>query len=131
MLQRRIELCGDAPRAPMQPCKRRVRPPTGSPPAQGRFPPEQVQSEKSQGVRGTESPDSFDNTPKKPRIMCPFFRGKYTSRWQWQLYASQDLAGQGRVGASAKALRPPKKRIHSGRQAAFTMSMTRKAVTSP
>src|SRR6516225_7085893 len=77
MLQRRIELCGDAPRAPMQPCKRRVRPPTGSPPAQGRFPPVQVQSEKSQGVRGTESPDSFDNTPKKPRITCPFFRGKY------------------------------------------------------
>src|SRR6516164_5529927 len=79
MLQRRIELCGDAPRAPMQPCKRRVRPPTGSPPPQGRFPPVQVQSEKSQGVRGTESPDSFDNTPKKPRIRCPFFRGKYTS----------------------------------------------------
>jgi hypothetical protein len=24
------------------------------------------QSEKSYGVRGTESPDSFDNTPKKP-----------------------------------------------------------------
>ena len=33
-----IELCGDAPRAPMQPCKRRVRPPTGSPPAQGTVP---------------------------------------------------------------------------------------------
>jgi len=43
----------------------------------GRFPPVQVQSEKSQGVRGTESPDSFDNTRKKPRITCPFFRGKY------------------------------------------------------
>src|ERR1700757_4116135 len=78
MLQRRIELCGDATRAPMQPCKRRVRPPTGGPPAQGRSPPEQAQSEKSQGVRGTESPDSFDNTPKKPRITCPFFRGKYS-----------------------------------------------------
>src|SRR5579864_2875615 len=77
MLQRRIELCGDAPRAPMQPCKRRVRPPTGSPPAQGWSLPEQAQSEKSQGVRGTESPNSFDNTPKKPRTTCPFFRGKY------------------------------------------------------
>src|SRR5437660_8102291 len=65
MLQRRIELCGDAPRAPMQPCKRRVRPPTSSPPAQGRSLPEQAQSEKSQGVRGTESPESFDNTVKK------------------------------------------------------------------
>src|SRR6266576_4255819 len=77
-LQRRIELCGDAPRAPMQPCKRRVWPPPGSPPAQGRSLPEQAQSEKSQGVRGTESPDSSDNTPKKPSIACPFFRGKYT-----------------------------------------------------
>src|ERR1700746_3023196 len=77
MLHRRIESCGEAPRAPMQPCKRRVRPPTGSPPAHGRSPPEQVQSEKSQGVRGTESPDSFDNKAKKPRITCPFFRGKY------------------------------------------------------
>src|SRR5262245_48001821 len=80
MLQRRIELCGDAPRAPMQPCRRRVWPPTGGPPAQGRSPPEQAQSKKSQGVRGTESPDSFDNTPQKPRITCPFFRGKYTKR---------------------------------------------------
>src|SRR6516165_7117406 len=81
MLQRRIELCGDAPRAPMQPCRRRVWPPMGSPPAPGRSPPEQAQSEKSQGVRGTESPDSFDNTPKKPRITCPFFRGKYSSKF--------------------------------------------------
>src|ERR1700751_725642 len=79
MLQRRLELCGEAPRAPMQPCKRRVRPPTGSPPAHGRSPPEQGQSEKTQGVRGTDSPDSFDNKAKKPRITCPFFRGKYTS----------------------------------------------------
>src|ERR1700751_2433852 len=77
MLQRRLELCGEAPRAPMQPCKRGVRPPTGSPPAHGRSPPEQVQSEKSQGVRGTEAPDSFSNIAKKPRITCPFFRGKY------------------------------------------------------
>ena len=30
---RRIELCGDPPRARMQPCKRRMRPTTGSPPA--------------------------------------------------------------------------------------------------
>src|ERR1700739_3979716 len=79
MLQRRIELCGDAPRVPMQPCKRQVRPPTGSPPAQGRSLPEQAQSEKSQRVRGTESPGSFDNTAKKPRITCPFFRGNYNA----------------------------------------------------
>jgi hypothetical protein len=50
----------------------------GQPTAHGRSPPEQVQSEKSQGVRGTESPDSFDNIAKKPRITCPFFRGKYS-----------------------------------------------------
>src|SRR5437762_6690337 len=79
-LQRRIELCGDAPRAPMQPCKRRVWPPPGRPPAQGRSMPVQAQSEKSRGVRGTESSDSSDNTPKKPSIACPFFRGKY-SEW--------------------------------------------------
>jgi hypothetical protein len=37
----------------------------GRPTAQGRSLPEQAQSEKSQGVRGTESPDSFDHTLKK------------------------------------------------------------------
>jgi Tn3 transposase DDE domain len=72
MLQRRIELCGDAPRAPMQPCKRRVRPPPGSPPAQGRSPPEQAQSEKSQGVRGTESPDSSVNTKETENYVSVF-----------------------------------------------------------
>src|SRR6266446_10972133 len=76
MLQRRIELCGDAPRAPMQPCKRRVRPPTSSPPAQGRSLPEQAQSEKSQGVRGTESPESFDNTVKKTENYVSVFSGE-------------------------------------------------------
>src|SRR6266550_8173019 len=76
MLQWRIELCGDAPRAPMQPCKRRVRPPTSSPPAQGRSLPEQVQSEKSQGVRGTESPESFDNTVKKTENYVSVFSGE-------------------------------------------------------
>ena len=38
MLQRRIELCGDAARAPMQPCKRQVRPPTGKPTGPGPVP---------------------------------------------------------------------------------------------
>src|SRR5689334_4135864 len=59
----------------MQPCKRRVWPPPGSPPAQGRSPPEQAQSEKSQGVRGTESPDSFDNTPRNRELRVRFFGG--------------------------------------------------------
>jgi putative transposase len=35
MLQRRTELCGDAPRAPLRPCKRQARSLTGDPPAQG------------------------------------------------------------------------------------------------
>src|SRR2546429_9690848 len=81
MLQRRIELCGDAPRAPMQPCKRRVRPPTSSPPAQGRSLPEQAQSEKSQGVRGTESPESFDNTVKKTENYVSVFSGELQIAW--------------------------------------------------
>src|SRR6516225_1485534 len=102
MLQRRIELCGDAPRAPMQPCKRRVRPPTGSPPPQGRFPPVQVQSEKSQGVRGTESPDSFDNTPKKPRIRCPLFWGKYIRRGA--LLPTRAVPKKGRFRLSVRSL---------------------------
>jgi hypothetical protein len=36
--------------------------PTGS---RGWFLPEQAESEKSQGVRGTESPDFFDSGPKR------------------------------------------------------------------
>jgi hypothetical protein len=56
----------------MQPCKRRVRPPPGSPPAQGRSPPEQAQSEKSQGVRGTESPDSPVNTKETENYVSVF-----------------------------------------------------------
>jgi len=35
---RRIELCGDAPRAPMQPCRRRVWPPNGLPTSPGPVP---------------------------------------------------------------------------------------------
>src|SRR6266478_9194893 len=94
MLQRRIELCGDAPRAPMQPCKRRVRPPTSSPPAKGRSLPEQAQSEKSQGVRGTESPDSFDNTVKKTENYVSVFSGEL----QMDAAASRaPLAGVSRV----------------------------------
>src|SRR5438132_4404746 len=81
MLQRRIELCGNAPRAPMQPCKRRVRPPTSNPPAQGRSLPEQAQSEKSQGVRGTESPESFDNTVKKTENYVSVFSGELQKMW--------------------------------------------------
>jgi hypothetical protein len=64
----------------MQPCKRQVRPPTGSPPAQGRSLPEQAQSEKSQGVRGTESPDSFDNAPRNRELRVRFFGGSTVSR---------------------------------------------------
>ena len=64
------------PRAPMQPCKRRVRLPAGSPPTPGPVPPEQAQSEKSQGVRGTESPDSFDNTLKKTENNVSVFPGE-------------------------------------------------------
>src|SRR6516164_10339887 len=75
MLQRRIELCGDAPRAPLQPCKRRVRPPTGGPPAQGRSTPEQAQSEKSQGVRGTESPDPSITDQRNRELRVRFFGG--------------------------------------------------------
>src|ERR1700740_2496630 len=76
MLQRRIELCGDAPRAPMQPCKRQARPRTGP---QGGPLPEQVKSEKSQGVGGTESPDSFDDTVKKTEHYVSVFSGEVQS----------------------------------------------------
>src|SRR6516164_5689607 len=80
MLQRRIELCGDAPRAPLQPCKRRVRPPTGGPPAQGRSTPEQAQSEKSQGVRGTESPDPSITDQRNRELRVRFFGGTTDNR---------------------------------------------------
>ena len=76
MLQRRIELCGDAPRAPMQPCRRRAWSPTGGPPAQGSAPAGASQSEKSQGVRETESPDSFDDTVKKTENYVSVFSGE-------------------------------------------------------
>src|SRR6516225_8703969 len=82
MLQRRIELCGDAPRAPLQPCKRRVRPPTGGPPAQGRSTPEQAQSEKSQGVRGTESPDPSITDQRNRELRVRFFGGTTDSKLQ-------------------------------------------------
>src|SRR5260370_26927557 len=51
--------------------------PPGGTPGPGPILPEQAQSEKSQGVRGTDSPDSFNNTLKKTENTCPFFRGKY------------------------------------------------------
>jgi hypothetical protein len=63
----------------MQPCKRRVWLPSGSTPAQGLVLPEQAQSEKSQGVRGTESPDSFDNTLKKTENYVSVFSGEVQS----------------------------------------------------
>src|SRR5262249_61725022 len=75
MLHWRIEPCGDAPRAPMQPCKRQGRPPWGGPPAWPLLP-EQAQSEKSQGVRGTESPDSCNNTLKKTENYVSVFSGE-------------------------------------------------------
>jgi hypothetical protein len=42
----------------------------------GRHLPEQVQSEKSQGIRGTESPDSFDDTVKKTEHYVSVFSGE-------------------------------------------------------
>src|SRR5262249_20515066 len=75
MLHWRIEPCGDAPRAPMQPCKRQGRPPWGGPPAWPLLP-EQTPSEKSQGVRGTESPDSCNNTLKKTENYVSVFSGE-------------------------------------------------------
>src|ERR1700745_3954761 len=65
----------------MQPCKRRVRSPPGSPPAQGRSPPEQAQSEKSQGVRGTASPDSSINTKENRELRVRFFGGTTSGSW--------------------------------------------------
>src|SRR6516164_9877955 len=95
MLQRRIELCGDAPRAPLQPCKRRVRPPTGGPPAQGRSTPEQAQSEKSQGVRGTESPDPSITDQRNRELRVRFFGG--TTRLLLVRAAQRGLASPGRA----------------------------------
>src|ERR1700746_1657859 len=75
MTHRRIERCRDVTRAPMQPCKRQVRLLPGSPPPWPGLP-EQAQSEKAQGVRGTESPDSFDNTLKKTENYVSVFSGE-------------------------------------------------------
>jgi hypothetical protein len=72
-------LRGDATRAPIQPCKRQAWSPTGSPPAQGLALPEQVQSEKSQGVRGTESPDSLDDKVNKTENYVSVFSGEVRS----------------------------------------------------
>jgi len=41
--------------------------------------PEQAQSGKSQGVRGTESPDSSNNTPKKTENYVSVFSGEVQS----------------------------------------------------
>ena len=48
----------------------------GRPGPKGRNLPEQVQSEKSLGVRGTESPDSFDDTLKKTENYVSVFSGE-------------------------------------------------------
>ena len=45
-------------------------------PGPGPVLPEQAQSEKSQGVRGTESPESFDNTVKKTENYVSVFSGE-------------------------------------------------------
>jgi putative transposase len=47
---------------------------SGHHPGPGSVPPEQAQSEKSQGVRGTESPDSFDNKENR-QLRVRFFGG--------------------------------------------------------
>jgi hypothetical protein len=57
-------------------CKRRAWLPTGSPPTQRRHLPEQAKSVKSQGVRGTESPDSPNNTLKKTENQVSVFSGE-------------------------------------------------------
>src|SRR5438876_7367990 len=49
---------------------------SGQPTGPGPVLPEQAQSEKSQGVRGTESPDSFDNTLKKTENYVSVFSGE-------------------------------------------------------
>ena len=51
----------------------------GRPGPKGRNLPEQVQSEKSQGVRGTESPDYFDDTVKKTENYVSVFSGEVQS----------------------------------------------------
>src|ERR1700731_1776200 len=63
----------------------------------GKVLPEQVQSDKSQGVRGTESPDSINQTLRKPRNPCPFFRGNYNfphARIVFDKFHVMVLAGQ-------------------------------------
>src|SRR3974377_1598910 len=61
----------------MQPCKRQVRR-FRAVHRPGPVLPEQAQSEKFQGVRGTESPDSFDNTLKKTENYVSVFSGEST-----------------------------------------------------
>ncbi len=52
---------------------------SGQPTGPGSVPAGASPSEKSQGVRGTESPDSFVNTPKKPDLRVRFFGGSTLS----------------------------------------------------
>jgi hypothetical protein len=76
MLHRRIGLCGgrtsSADAALQTAGEAAYGQPTGLQPVL----PEQVQSEKSQGVRGTESPDFFDSNQREPRIPCRFSSGE-------------------------------------------------------
>src|SRR5713101_6058848 len=72
--------------------------PPGGTPGPRPILPEQAQSEKSQGVRGTESPDSFNNTLKKTENTCPFFRGKYSYSTP-----TRDVPGNGSAVSKASA----------------------------
>src|ERR1700745_3758201 len=110
----------------MQPCKRRVRSPPGSPPAQGRSPPEQAQSEKSQGVQGTESPDSSINTKENRELRVRFFGGTtifdFIAQWNaeptpfvWTAKAEDILAKVERCRQRLEEISPgctkPKRRL--------------------
>jgi hypothetical protein len=52
----------------------------GQPTGPGPVPAGASPKRKIPGVRGTESPDSFDDTAKKPRITCPFFSGEVQTK---------------------------------------------------
>jgi Helix-turn-helix domain len=63
----------------MQPCKRRVWPRPGSPPAQGRSLPEQAQSEKSQGLGGQSHPIPSIKRQRNQVLRVRFFGGSTDS----------------------------------------------------
>src|SRR6266436_3126199 len=53
--------------------------------------PEQAQSEKSQGVRGTESPDSFNNTLKKTENYVSVFSGELHNKCGKKAYKEEKM----------------------------------------